>query len=100
MEKLFFLNDGNFKSISQKGVFGMLLACFIENKEYFLNYLKKELAKDDILTIKDVCELLSISRATVYRKIKSGEITPIPGQGHLRFLKSEISTIKKYRHDR
>lgn len=49
----------------------------------------------EILTMKEVSSILSVSEITIRRKIKNGELPVIQGvvNGHVRFLKSIIEEL-------
>ncbi len=49
---------------------------------------------DRLLNVKEVCGILDMHRATIYRKVKSGEIDPPKKIG--RSTKWPESSIKKY----
>ncbi|MEI9613195.1 MULTISPECIES: helix-turn-helix transcriptional regulator [Atlantibacter] len=49
---------------------------------------------DRLLNVKEVCGILDMHRATIYRKVKSGELDPPKKIG--RSTKWPESSIKKY----
>jgi excisionase family DNA binding protein len=46
--------------------------------------------KDDILTIRDVAEMLKLTEKTAYRLVSGGELPGFKVGGSWRFRKSEI----------
>lgn len=46
------------------------------------------------LRIPEVCQLLGLSRATVYRLIDCGELRPIPGRTPLRITRAEVARYR------
>jgi excisionase family DNA binding protein len=49
-----------------------------------------------LLGVRDVCDLLSIGRSTMYRMVASGDLRPIrigPGKRALRFRLSDIEAL-------
>lgn len=77
----------------QKAEFkAFLKECFVEILETEKNFLKDSLQSrtDELLTIKEVCDLLKISRQTVYNLIDRGKIQRLRVGKSIRFKISEI----------
>jgi len=56
---------------------------------YILNMIKHA-SKSPIMTIKDACQYLQVSRGTIYTLMKSGRISYIKLAGAVRFYEKDI----------
>ena len=63
---------------------------FKDPKSRFTYYLP---IANELLTVKDVCYRLGISRRTLYYYIADGRLVPVPGQ--TKFTEQEISRFEK-----
>ena len=43
-----------------------------------------------LLTVSDVCQILGVSRQTVYRLVHGGELVPVRVRSHARFAPGDI----------
>lgn len=65
-------------------------------KEYITENLSVILSDSEYLTSKDVMNILKISRSTLSRRIKKGELNPVnlEANRNYRFIKSEVYNLK------
>lgn len=65
-------------------------------KEYITENLSVILSDSEYLTSKDVMNILRISRSTLSRRIRNGELNPVNPEAsrNYRFIKSEVYNLK------
>lgn len=65
-------------------------------KEYLSKNLSVILSDSEYLTSKEVMSVLKISRSTLNRRIKNGELKPVNPESsrNYRFIKSEVYKLK------
>lgn len=65
-------------------------------KEYIAENLSVILSDAEYLTSKEVMSVLKISRSTLNRRIKNGELNPVNPEAsrNYRFIKSEVYNLK------